>query len=128
MSLPARTRDWALALASAPDRSAAALAAALGLDPAALVDLGYQVEMVDLPAGVQRLVFVPGRTPGEIAYLELAVDAGLDEVTALFGHGQNLPALPDSGATRTAFDGIPGLSVLAGTQSGRVHTLTFVFS
>jgi hypothetical protein len=128
MSLPARTREWALVLASTPERTAAALAGALDLDPAALVDLGYQVETADLPDGFERLVFVPGRTPGEIAYLELTVDAGLDEVAAIFGPGQELPALPDSGAGRVAFDGIPGLSVLAGTESGRVNTLTFVFA
>ncbi len=124
MNVAERTYAWAQAVSRLPKRTIEALAAAFHLDPTTLVHRGYQVE-ASTPPGVEQVVFVPGRTAGEIAYVELAVDTSIDELAMTFGPGRQLPARSHGGG-RVAFDGIFGLTVVAGTYGDRVHSLTFI--
>ncbi|MBM7790153.1 hypothetical protein [Tenggerimyces flavus] len=125
MNVAERAQAWAQAVAQLSDRTVAAVAEALDIDPATLVDCGYQLETSTLPPGVEDVVFVPARTPGEIAYVELAVDLSIDELAGAFGPAEQLPARLHGGG-QVAFDGIPGLAVVADTDEDRVRSLTFI--
>lgn len=125
MNVAERAHSWARAVSQLPKRTVVAVAEALEIDPATLVDLGYQLEASSLPPGVEEVVFVPARTTGQIAYVELAVDLSVNELVGAFGPAQPLPARLHGGG-QVAFDGIPGLAVVADTDEDRVRSLTFI--
>lgn len=125
MNVAERTHAWAQAVSQLGERSAAAVAGALDIDPATLVDCGYQLEASMPHAGVEQVVLVPSRRPGEIAYVELAVDTTVDELAATFGPARQLPAMSHGGG-QVAFEGVPRLVVVADADGERVYSLTFI--
>lgn len=122
MTLAQRISALAATTAEAGTASIAELAAALGFDPAALVDGGTQQTIAAPAPGLERARFVPARDGEGVAYVALDVaddqELAIDELAAIFGEGNRLPVLPGGPQQPVDFG-----AVVAYTEGDAVRSL-----